>query len=187
MSAWAIASLIILPLLLAEFGEVSPWLAAKILRWGARFVGDSARRERYAEEWVAGLEATPGKLTKLLKALGICLYAVPRMRVQVRGNLYRWRGFRFVHVVAAVCMPPVARRMAKKRAYGYTVRMRGRAGRTGVTLGVLTECVDSLTSSLGRLRIIPPEQVEIREGLRVTLDHKGKQLLLDFVTNSASG
>lgn len=187
MNAWAIASLIILPLALTEFGEVSPWLATKILRLGARFVGDNERRERYAEEWVAGIEATPGKLTKLLKALGICLYAVPRMRVQVRGDLYRWRGFRLVHAVAALCMPPVARRMAKKRAHMYTVRVRGRGGRTGVSLAVLIECVESLTSSVGRLRFIPTEQVESREGLRVTLDHKQKVLLLDFVMNSTSG
>jgi hypothetical protein len=57
--AWAfVVSAVLLPLLLAEFGDWCPWLAERIVRWSARRLGQSAARIRYEE--VVGLERWHG-------------------------------------------------------------------------------------------------------------------------------
>lgn len=71
------------PLLLSEFGDWCPWLAARIVRWAARRLGDPASCERYEEEWIANLNEVPGKLGRLAAALGYLAY-MPRMRYSVR-------------------------------------------------------------------------------------------------------
>ncbi|WP_335988347.1 hypothetical protein [Glycomyces sp. MUSA5-2] len=62
--------IVLLPLLLAEVGEVSPWAARRLIRWAARLLGERGTVERFSEEWEAELEAIPGKLLKLGYALG---------------------------------------------------------------------------------------------------------------------
>ncbi len=64
MNLGIIFTVILLPLVLAEVGEISPWLARWVLRWGAKCIGDRDATERYTEEWLAGIEDTPGKITK---------------------------------------------------------------------------------------------------------------------------
>lgn len=71
---------ITVPLLLNEAGEVSPWLAERVLRWGARRLRAPEKVERYTEEWLADLEQVPGKLTKLLYACGVVAFGVVRLR-----------------------------------------------------------------------------------------------------------
>ncbi|MFB7243033.1 hypothetical protein ACFCYX_11250 [Streptomyces populi] len=175
--------MIVVPLLLAEFGEVAPWIAVKIVRWGARFVGDHERTERYKEEWAAGLDTVPGKLSKLLKALGILCYAVPRMRLQVRRDVYRWRCFRVLHAVTALCMPPVAARMARKRAGNYQIYG---LGSFTTTLRALTECLEEIVDARHVRWIIPCEQVLVREHFRVTLDHRQGRLLMESLDSSTT-
>jgi len=82
MSAQAIvflATAVILPLILTEFGDWCPWLAKRLARWTARRLGDAQAAERYSEEWVAELGHLPGKLSHLLTAMGYLL-ALPRIR-----------------------------------------------------------------------------------------------------------
>lgn len=86
MSGEAIAFIftaILLPLVLTELGDWCPWLANRVARWTARSLGDAALADRYAEEWSAELAEVPGKLSKLITALGYVAY-LPRMRWSLR-------------------------------------------------------------------------------------------------------
>jgi hypothetical protein len=88
MSAEAIifmATAVILPLLLSEFGDWCPWLAKRLTRWTARRLGDVQATERYSEEWLAELAHLPGKLSHLLTATSYLL-ALPRIRWSLRGT-----------------------------------------------------------------------------------------------------
>lgn len=76
--AW-IASSVLLPLVVAEATELGPWLACGVLKLGARLVVPRARAARLEEEWLAGVDDWPGKLTKLVRALGLVLLAVPKI------------------------------------------------------------------------------------------------------------
>ncbi len=80
---------VLLPLLLTEFGDWCPWVAARLVRWSARRLGSPAVCARYEEEWTANLNEVPGKLSRLAAALGY-LACVPRMRwVLRRGDRVR--------------------------------------------------------------------------------------------------
>ena len=72
----------ILPLALNEAGELAPWLARRLLSWTAARLGTPDARERYGEEWLANLDHVPGKLTKLMWALGLLFFSAPRLRWQ---------------------------------------------------------------------------------------------------------
>lgn len=74
---------VVLPLVLAEFGDWSPWLAERLVRWAARRLPDPASRGRYEEEWTANLSQVPGKLAPLFAAAGY-LACLPAMRRSVR-------------------------------------------------------------------------------------------------------
>jgi hypothetical protein len=74
---------VLLPLLLSEFSDWCPWLAVRLVRWAARRLGNPRVCARYEEEWVANLEAVPGKLARLATAASLAL-AVPRMRATIR-------------------------------------------------------------------------------------------------------
>lgn len=69
----------IMTLLLAEFTELSPWLARKVIKAGAHLLLERQQVARYEAEWTALLAGTPGKLTVLVRAVGIVMLAVPRM------------------------------------------------------------------------------------------------------------
>jgi hypothetical protein len=71
-----------LPLLLAELTEVAPWLAARMLRAAAQVL-PARHRERYEEEWLAELDAKPGKLLRLVFAARIALRA-PAIRRELQ-------------------------------------------------------------------------------------------------------
>lgn len=73
------ATTVVLPLCLIEFNELAPWLARKVVTFGAWLVVDSNLRERYQEEWWEGVEAWPGKLVKLIRATLLVGLAVPRI------------------------------------------------------------------------------------------------------------
>jgi len=88
VSAWAVLllTLFVVPLVVNEAGELAPWLAGRMVQWGASLLGTPEARKRYAEEWAANLERVPGKLTKLAWACGLLLWGAPRMRVQIRSR-----------------------------------------------------------------------------------------------------
>jgi hypothetical protein len=70
---------VVLPLLVAEFTEVGPWLARKLIDRAARRL-PKPERSRWREEWLANLADMPGKLTKLMWALSIFLIGAGKMR-----------------------------------------------------------------------------------------------------------
>jgi hypothetical protein len=70
---------VVLPLLLAEFTEVGPWLARRLIYRAARRL-PGPERSRWREEWLANLEDMPGKLTKLMWSLSIFLVGAGKMR-----------------------------------------------------------------------------------------------------------
>ena len=74
---WVVISAVVLPLALSELGEIAPWAARRLLTWGARRLPGRQQSERYREEWLAGIEEVPGKLTKLAKAVSIVCCMVP--------------------------------------------------------------------------------------------------------------
>jgi hypothetical protein len=78
--------LIVLPLLLSEFTDWCPWLAARLVRRAARLLPEP-NWARYEEEWLAELHEVPGRLAKLAVAVSLCCGAV-RMRAIFRRS--RW-------------------------------------------------------------------------------------------------
>jgi hypothetical protein len=79
---WCVTS-VALPLCLIEFGELAPWLARKVVARGASLIVDRDLRERYQEEWREGVEAWPGRLTKLVRAILLVGLAVPRINADI--------------------------------------------------------------------------------------------------------
>ena len=102
-----VAIAVVLPLALAEFGDWCPWLAARLVRWAARRLPDAASRSRYEEEWTANLNQVPGKLARLVVAVG-CAARLPAMRRSVQRRPAQ-------HALPA----PAAPRMPQGRAVRY--------------------------------------------------------------------
>lgn len=80
MSAVELFVPLVLGLVLNELVGLCPWLARKIVRWSARRIADTSVSDRYAEEWLAGLEGCPGKLLQLCAALSIAVRASWQLR-----------------------------------------------------------------------------------------------------------
>lgn len=78
MNWTAIIVPIVIGLGINEYAEFAPWIARKIVRRAARrmYAGDAERAEIRAEEWAAIIDARPGKLFKLMSALGYGVAAV---------------------------------------------------------------------------------------------------------------
>lgn len=168
-----IVSVVVVPVLLAEFSEVAPWLARKALRGGARFIGDAALAERYAEEWVAALEDTPGKVTKLVKAMGVVVGAVPALHWNTRGYAYRWQIVRLVDATLSIVAPSLARRWRLKRRMTFTFHPVGSEGQEfSINLGDLMRALEEAEG----IRGILPRSVAVREG--VTVDFQRKRIYL---------
>jgi hypothetical protein len=146
MTVWVIFSALLLPLILSEFSEVSPWLARRLLTWGARRLGDQRNCERYREEWLAGLEDVPGKLTKLAKALNIVCYTVPVMHWRVKGAVYLWPARKVMDTCLAIVFPALCRRLRERRYNRYGIAI-GRPGNSAssITLGLLLETLKEAT------------------------------------------
>jgi hypothetical protein len=68
---------VLISLLTAEFSELGPWLAPRVIQLSARLLMDRHLAQQYHEEWLAGIEGTPGKLTPLVRAAGIMFIAMP--------------------------------------------------------------------------------------------------------------
>jgi hypothetical protein len=59
---------VLLPLLLSEFTDLSPWMAKALISRAARRIPEQ-ERPRWEEEWLGELESKQGRLFKLLWAL----------------------------------------------------------------------------------------------------------------------
>lgn len=66
---------VLLPLLLSEFTDLSPWMAKSLIRRAARRIPEQ-ERPRWEEEWLEELASKPGRLWKLLWAL----WSLPLLR-----------------------------------------------------------------------------------------------------------
>ncbi|MCP3800562.1 hypothetical protein NLX83_14950 [Allokutzneria sp. A3M-2-11 16] len=176
MNIWlAIISMFVIPAAVAEVGEVSPWIAGKLVRWGARRIGDPDLSARFAEEWTAGLQSTPGKLTKLLRAASIVATAVPRMHWSVQKGSYLWPFVRTADVLLTIVCPPLARKLRARRFSRFTVHIR-RGTRFSTTVGSLSICLKRLDFPQSRW---PRRSYTIVEGpLAVTVDHAQRRIIL---------
>lgn len=90
---------VVLALIFAEYSDVAPWLAEKIVCRSARTIySDNAERaEIRAEEWAAVIRDRPGKLLKLLTASGYGISAiVAAARQRDRFRSYRRMLFEYV-------------------------------------------------------------------------------------------
>jgi hypothetical protein len=67
---WWLFGAIVVPLLLNEFTDVSPWLARKLICRAVRRLPEQDR-PRWQEEWLGEFEERPGRLLKLLWALSL--------------------------------------------------------------------------------------------------------------------
>jgi hypothetical protein len=64
-----VLTVVLIPIAVAELGEWSPWLAARLVRRAARKLPPD-QRDRYEAEWLAELEALPSKkYSQLVKGL----------------------------------------------------------------------------------------------------------------------
>ena len=89
VTAWQVLFSVLLGLAINECSELSPWCAGKLVRWSARVrYTDAARADARAEELTALIEDRPGKLFKLITALGFVVAAVTVSARQAvtRGN-----------------------------------------------------------------------------------------------------
>lgn len=83
--AWTLVS-ILMPLLVTEFTELGPWLAERLVRRSVRML-PTEHRDRYTDEWLAELEAVPGKVLKLIVAARLAL-RVPATSLAVQGMTF---------------------------------------------------------------------------------------------------
>jgi hypothetical protein len=78
-AACGIAGAVIFGLLVNEMSALCPWAAHRLVRWAAnRWSSDPEVAAAYADEWAAVIDERPGKLFKLLTALGFAGGAVGR-------------------------------------------------------------------------------------------------------------
>lgn len=82
MTVWQVLMSVTLGLAINECSELYPWCARKAVRWSAfRRYTDPGRAKTRAEELTALIDSRPGKLFKLITALG---FAVPAGAVAAR-------------------------------------------------------------------------------------------------------
>jgi hypothetical protein len=134
---------VLLPVILAESGELSPWLARRCVDWGARHLTDDQWRERYAQEWQSDLARVPGKVTKLCYAVTVVLVSVPRLRWRTWRNEREVPGMRAAgaRAVAALRASTEFDELAKLIAAGASCAL----GFRDVAVNLATPAGDLLT------------------------------------------
>jgi len=70
---------VVAPLIVLEIKDLAPWIARQIVRFGARLIMDRTHAARYKEEWLAGIDDWPGPLTKIVGAVILVVFVVPRL------------------------------------------------------------------------------------------------------------
>jgi hypothetical protein len=95
---------VVLGLLINECCELSPWMARKLVRWAARRrYANPARAEIRAEELVGLVDVRPGKLFKLVTALG---FVVAAATICVTRGVSRWVPKRIKHMARRLTQRP---------------------------------------------------------------------------------
>ncbi|MGP8000574.1 MAG: sugar transferase [Streptosporangiaceae bacterium] len=74
---------VLVPVLVSQFTDLLPWFAGRLVKAAARTL-PSEVRSRYADEWLAELDAAPGSLVKLAVAIRIFVRA-PATIVAITG------------------------------------------------------------------------------------------------------
>ena len=69
---------VVLPLGLIEVSNLAPWLARKVVVLGVLLIRDQGLRDQYKVDWQEGVEAWPGNLVKLVRALLLVGIGVPK-------------------------------------------------------------------------------------------------------------
>lgn len=140
-----IASAVVLPLALNEFGDWSPRMSRRIVLWGAQRLKDPAFVSRYSEEWASELDDIPGKLSKLGFALGRLLF-LPRILRAHRGIAQRGRSNHKLDPVhdrlhIEVCAQQLSNRLLRQLNVEERKEMALIAGEEGLTSLELTTMV----------------------------------------------
>lgn len=110
---------VLIPLIVNEAGDLSQYLARRLLRWGACRVGRADQARRYEEEWLADLDRVPGNLTKLVYACGVVVRSVPRLRAQFRQGP---RGTRLPGVLSGHVMDAIVKQLIGSREIDATLQ-----------------------------------------------------------------
>jgi hypothetical protein len=79
---------VIPPLILAEAVLIGPWLAERLLRWGAHGL-PKEYREQYTADWLGELDAVPGSIFKLAFAVRV-LVRIPATERALTGREALW-------------------------------------------------------------------------------------------------
>jgi lipopolysaccharide/colanic/teichoic acid biosynthesis glycosyltransferase len=107
-----LATAVLVPLLVNEFTDWLPWFAERLVCAATRAL-PAAARPRYTDEWLADLDATPGRLSKLAVALRILVRAPVTASIVGGAWPFRFTGKRVLDVVVAgsalvVSLPVIA-------------------------------------------------------------------------------
>lgn len=79
---------VLLTIISTEISELGPSMARCIANLSARLLLDRELSKQYAEEWRAGVDGTPGKLTPLAKAIGILVITGPVLNYRYSEELW---------------------------------------------------------------------------------------------------
>lgn len=181
-----ILTAILLPLVISEFSELAPWTARKLLVWGARRLPSKRISERYEEEWLAGINEVPGKLTKLVKAISIVFYMVPLMNWRANQASYLWPARRAADALLYRMRPSLAvkRRQRLISSYefyfgqplGGSFPRRDSPEKANFTIGQLVELVNNSHKAMTPRRILPETDYYRQGPLVEVLDHRRKRV-----------
>lgn len=175
-----VVTAIILPLVVGEFSELAPWVARKLLAWGARQLPTQEQSQRYQEEWLAGIDDVPGKLVKLAKALSIVCYTVPMLNCHVNGNRYSWPIRRAADILISRVLPRVAEKRRMRLICTYDVYLASSVDRpeTGTTSGQLLEALKSSPAILAAKNGAVVTKVMRKDQIAVRADHREKRFII---------
>jgi hypothetical protein len=174
MIVWVIISVFVVPLLLSEFSELSPWLARHLLIWGAARLGALHQSERYREEWLAGLDDVPGKLTKLVKALSIVGYTVPVMHWRVKKTVYLWPARRATDALLAIAFPSMRARRLDQMMKSYRMGLGPMTG--SFTVGEMLDLVSIALQASAVPRFLSDVCIVNKDSWTLVVDHRRKRL-----------
>jgi hypothetical protein len=182
MTIWVVISAILIPLIISEFSEVSPWMAKRLLAWGARRMPTTSLAERYQEEWLAGIDEFPGRITKLAKAIGIVLYMIPAMNWRANRAVYLWPTRKVVYGLLSMVAPAQREKRWSRRVRNYAIYVGAPAGEKEATFSdarLLTSFLQEVSTHPGPFRFFPPRvQTAINGELVAHFDHRKERFLI---------
>jgi hypothetical protein len=172
VNAWeSLAAGGLLSLLTAEFSDLGPWLARRVTKLSARLLLDRGLGQQYDEEWLAGIERTPGRLTPLVRATGLLLISVPVLNYRYFDDWW----------ACTLWLPIVTWNMRIQLQWPRSLTW----GRSQDTHLVANDYNETLRAVCGALRSGPAHQrAEAIEALRIVLNDPPPWALKTFIRNS---